>query len=131
MKRNWIVIVLMSLLTAGLWAQAAATSTPQTADKSSACACCNHQANADGAAMNDCCGGKDAKACSRKDGKGCCSGMKGMKAMKKDAAQTTTAAAASCGKDCCGKDCCKDGKCEMAKNGKKCCDHCAGMAEGK
>ncbi len=129
MKRNWIVIGFMFLLTAGLWAQAAAT-TPQTDTKATGCACCNHDMKADAKdgdhAMAGCCG-KDAKACSRKDAKGgCCASM------KKDAKATSTADAKSgCGKDCCGKDCCKDGKCEMAKNGKKCCANCAGMAEGK
>lgn len=148
MKRNWIVIAFTFLVTVALWAQTA-TPTPKTDDKAQGCACCqmgdkaaaHHdmkgmKADAKGhdhaamnhAAMAGCCGGKDAKdgmACDRKDGKGCCAGM------KKDAKATTTAEAKSCGKDCCGKDCCKDGKCEMAKNGKKCCEHCAGMAEGK
>lgn len=142
MKRNWLVIAVMFLLTAALWAQAAST-TPKADTKTTGCACCNRDmkdmtsdakghdhAAMHGAAVSGCCG-KDAKACSRKDAKGgCCDGM------KKDAKATTTAsnekpAAAGCGKDCCGKDCCKDGKCEMAKNGKKCCANCAGMAEGK
>lgn len=127
MKRNWIVISLMFLLTAALWAQVGTTANPPAGDKATACACCNHQAKAGDAATSDCCGGKDGMACARKGGKGCCDGMKGM---KKDAAQTTTAAS-SCGKDCCGKDCCKDGKCEMAKNGKKCCDHSPATTEGK
>lgn len=126
MKRNWIVISLMFLLTAALWAQVGTTANPPAGDKATACACCNHQAKAGDAATSDCCG-KDGMACARKGGKGCCDGMKGM---KKDAAQTTTAAS-SCGKDCCGKDCCKDGKCEMAKNGKKCCDHSPATTEGK
>ncbi|MGH9521984.1 MAG: hypothetical protein ACRD3E_05585, partial [Terriglobales bacterium] len=91
--------------------------------KANGCACCNHDmkadASADKAKMSGCCGGKDAKACSRKDAKGCCDGMKDM---KKDAGTQAMS---------CGKDCCKNGKCEMAKNGKKCCDNCPGMAEGK
>jgi len=136
MKRNWIIIGFMFLLTVALWAQTA-TTTPKADTKAAGCACCNHDMKADAkagdhAAMDDsamagCCGkdAKDGMACSRKDGKGCCAGM------KKDAKLTTTADAKGCGKDCCGKDCCKDGKCEMAKNGKKCCEHCAGMAEGK
>ena len=120
MKRNWIVISLMFLLTAALWAQVA-TPPAQTTPDTNACACCNHQAKADGAATPSCCSGKDAKACSRKGGKGCCDGMKGMK-MDASASDKTMS---------CGKDCCKDGKCQMAKKGKKCCAHCAEMAEGK
>lgn len=128
MKRNWIVIAFTLLLTVALWAQTGTTATPQADTKTTGCACCNHDMKADAktgdhAAMAGCCGkdGKDGMACSRKDGKGCCAGM------KKDAKSTATADA----KDCCGKDCCKDGKCTMAKSGKKCCEHCAGMAEGK
>lgn len=123
MKRNWIVIALMLLLTAALWAQVA-TPPAQTAPDANSCACCSHQAKADGATTPACCSGKDAKACSRKGGKGCCDGMKDT---KMDASASTQPM--SCGKD--GKDCCKDGKCQMAKNGKKCCAHCAEMAEGK
>jgi hypothetical protein len=131
MKRNWIVIAFMSLLTVALWAQTAATTTaPATDTKAAGCACCNMgdkaAAQHDMSKMKDhagmsCCSGKDAKdgmACARKDGKGCCAGMKAAKAT------TTADAKAGCGKDCCGKDCCKDGKCEMAKNGKSCCDKC-------
>lgn len=126
MKRNWFVIGLMFLLTVGLWAQVSSNPAPQAPAKTS-CACCNHDASstADGKAKS-CCSGKDGMACSRKDGKSCCAGMKGM---KMDASASNQAM--SCGKDCCGKDCCKDGKCQMAKNGKKCCDNCPGMAEGK
>ena len=123
MKRNWIVIAFMSLLTVALWAQTA-TPTPKTDEKAAGCACCQMgdkaAAHHDMKNMKDhagmsCCGGKDSKdgmACSRKDGKGCCAGMK-------DSAKATASDAKSCGKDCC-----KDGKCEMAKNGKKCCEHC-------
>ena len=128
MKRNWIVIAFTCLLTVALWAQTGTTATPAADTKAAGCACCNHDMKADAkagdhAAMEGCCGGK--AACSRKDGKGCCAGM------KKDGKATSAAEAKGCGKDCCGKDCCKDGKCTMAKNGKKCCEHCAGMAEGK
>lgn len=142
MKRNWFLIAVILLITAGMWAQVA--NTAAKTDKAAGCACCNHDmkdmksdakahdhASMDHAAMAGCCGkdAKDGMACSRKDAKGkdgCCGGM------TKDAkATTTTDAKSGCGKDCCGKDCCKDGKCEMAKNGKKCCANCAGMAEGK
>ena len=128
MKRNWIVIAFTFLLTAALWAQAGAT-TPKTETKAAGCACCNagdKTAGHDMANMKDhagmsCCNGKDAKACSRKDGKGgCCAGM------KKDAKLTASSATneeGCCGKEACTKDCCKDGKCTMAKNG-KCCEHC-------
>lgn len=141
MKRNWFLIAVILLITVGMWAQVA-TSAAKTTDKAAAgCACCNHDmkdmkadtkghdhAAMHGAAMSGCCGkdAKDGMACSRKDGKSCCAGM------KKDAKATTSASndkQSCCGKDC--KDCCKDGKCEMAKNGKKCCANCPGMAEGK
>ncbi len=145
MNRNWFVIAVILLITVSMWAQVANSGTKTTYKTAAGCACCNHDmkdmkaggeghdhAAMHGAAMSGCCGkdAKDGMACSRKDGKGCCAGM------KKDAKATTTAsndklAAASCGKECCGKDCCKDGKCEMAKSGKKCCDKCPGMAEGK
>jgi hypothetical protein len=125
MKRNWIVIAFMFLLTVALWGQAA-SSTQQPAAKADGCACCNQNAKADaGTTAPGCCGGKDAKACSRKDGKSCCAGMKdGMKGMKMDAADKTQAMS-------CGKDMCKNGQCERAKNGKKCCDNCPGMTSGK
>lgn len=132
MKRNWSLIAVILLITVGMWAQVANTAAkPATA---AGCACCNQDMKSDmkghdhaamhGAAMSGCCG-KDAKACSRKDAKGdCCAGM------KKDAKATAPNEKQSCcGKD--GKECCKDGKCEMAKNGKKCCANCPGMAEGK
>ena len=139
MKRNWFVIAIILLITAGMWAQVA-NSAAKTTDKTAAgCACCNHDmkemksdtkghdhAAMQGAAMSGCCGkgAKDGMACSRKDGKAdCCAGM------KKDAKGTTTASQEKQG--CCGKDGCKDGKCETAKDGKKCCDKCPGMAEGK
>src|SRR4051812_3628218 len=90
MKRNWIVIAITSLLTIAMWGQAASTTpAPKTDDKAAGCACCNmkHDMKADAkghdhaamAKMEGCCGGKDAKdgmACDRKDGKGCCAGMK-------------------------------------------------------
>jgi uncharacterized protein involved in copper resistance len=151
MKRNWMVIAFTFLLTMAVWAQTA-TPTPKTDEKTQGCACCNHDmkdmkadakghdhaamdhaamadakghdhAAMDHAAMAGCCGkaAKDGMACARKDAKGgCCGGM------KKDATATPTADTKACGKDCC-----KDGKCEMAKNGKKCCEKCPGMAEGK
>ena len=144
MKRNWFVIAIILLVTVGMWAQAA-TPAPKSDAKAAGCACCqmgdkaaahhdmkdmkadakHDHATMDHGKMAGCCAGKDAKdgmACSRmsKDAKGgCCAGM------KQDA--KTSAADA---KNSCGKDCCKDGKCEMAKNGKKCCEHC-NMAEGK
>ena len=136
MKRNWFVIAVILLIAVGMWAQVA-NSTAKTTDKAAAgCACCNHDMKDmksgakghDHAAMMAAKDGKDSKdtmACARKDGKGCCASM------KKDAKATTTGDAKGCGKDCCGQDCCKDGKCTMAKNDKKCCEHCAGMAEGE
>ena len=127
MKRNWFLIAAILLITVGMWAQVANSAAKTTNEKAAGCACCNHDMKADAtghdhaamdhAAMSGCCG-KDAKACSRKDGKaGCCAGM------KKDAKLAPTDEKGCCGKDACTKDCCKDGKCTMAKNG-KCCEHC-------
>ena len=109
MKSKMLVILSTLIMALGLMAQNA-TQTPAapSGDSPKACACCNH----DHAGGKMSCCGKDGK-CGQmsKDGK---TSMKcPMMANDKDGKMS-----------CCGKDggCCKDGKCDMSKGSKGCCN---------
>ena len=129
MKSKLLVILSTVIMALGLMAQSATqTTTPPAGDQSKACACCNHD-QADGKMA--CCG-KDGGCC--QDGKCCMMSKDGKDTMThehmmsgddKAANRCPMMAKDSNGKmSCCGKDggCCKDGKCNMAKDGKSCCD---------
>jgi hypothetical protein len=125
MKSKMLVILSTLVMALGLMAQNATQTAPATpsGDISKACACCNHD-QADG--KMSCCG-KNGK-CSEmsKDGKDAT--MSHDEMMSKDGKSAMKCPMMADNKDgkmsCCGKDggCCKDGKCNMAKGSKGCCD---------
>jgi hypothetical protein len=125
MKSKMLVILSTLVMALGLMAQnATQTTTAPSGDNPKACACCNHD-QTDG--KMSCCG-KDGK-CGQmsKDGNAT---MSHDEMMSKDgtSGMKCPMMANSNDKDskmsCCGKDggCCKDGKCDMAKGSKGCCD---------
>jgi len=136
MKSKMLVILSTLIMALGLMAQNA-TQTPATpsSDNPKACACCNH----DQATGKMSCCGKDGK-CGQmsKDGKDAI--MSHDEMMPKDGKSGMKCPMmANNNKDgkmsCCGKDdagCCKDGKCDMSKGSKDCCDGkmCEGPATG-
>jgi hypothetical protein len=128
MKSKLLVILSTLVMAVVLMAQTATQTTPAPSGDTKTCACCNHD-KADGKMA--CCG-KDGGCC--KDGKCDMMSKDGKDAMTHEHMMSGDDKAANkCpmmtkdgnGKmSCCGKDdgCCKDGKCDMAKDGKSCCD---------
>ncbi len=124
MKSKMLIILSTLLMALGLMAQNA-TQTPPTpsGDNPKTCACCNRD-KADG--KMSCCG-KDGK-CGQmsKDGKDATTSRDDM--MSKDGKSGMKCPMMADNKynkmSCCGKDgsCCKDGKCDMSKDSKGCCN---------
>jgi hypothetical protein len=128
MKSKLLVILSTLVMALALMAQTATQTTPAPAGDTKTCSCCNHD-KADG---NMACCGKDGGCCKdgkcdmmSKDGKDAMTHEHMMSGDDKGANKCPMTAKDSNGKmSCCNKDggCCKDGKCDMAKDGKSCCD---------
>ena len=130
MKTKFLVILSTLVMALALMAQSVTQTTPPAAsDNTKTCACCNHD-KADGKMA--CCG-KDGSCCCKdgkcdmasKDGKDAMTHEHMMSGDDKAANKCPMTITAKDGKaSCCGKDGggCKDGKCEMSKDGKSCCD---------
>jgi hypothetical protein len=131
MKSKALVVLSTLVMALALMAQSAtqtAPAAPPSGDDAKAGSCCNHD-KADG--KMSCCG-KDGGCC--QDGKCAMMSKDGKDAMGHDHMMSGDGKAGmKCpmmSKDgkmsCCGNDgsCCKDGKCDMAKDGKgkSCCD---------
>ena len=125
MKSKMFVILSTLIMALGLMAQKATeTPTAPSGDNPKVCACCNHD-QADG--KMSCCG-KDGK-CDKLSTDGKDATMSHDEMMSKDSKGGMKCPMMAKGSDkdskmsCCGKDgsCCKDGKCDMAKDGKSCC----------
>ena len=121
MKSKLLVIASTFVMALALMAQSATQTTPPPAgDQSKTCGCCNDD-KAD-SKMVCCC--KDGKCdMMSKDSKDAMS-HEHMMAGDDKAANKCPMMAKDSKMSCCGKDggCCKDGKCDMAKDGKSCCD---------
>jgi|SRR5208283_5163595 len=128
MKSKLLVFLSTMVMALALMAQTETQSTPPPAADAKTCACCNHDM-ADG--KKACCG-KDGGCCKQgkcdmmsKEGKGTMTHEQVMSSDDKTPNKCPMKAKDSTGKmSCCDKDggCCKDGKCDMAKDGKYCCD---------
>jgi len=128
MKSKLLVFLSTLVMAVALMAQTATQTTPPPAADTKTCACCHH-AMADG--QKACCG-KDGGCCKdgkcammSHEGKGTMTHQHVMSSDDKAPNKCPMMAKDSTGKmSCCGKDggCCKDGKCDIAKDGKNCCN---------
>jgi hypothetical protein len=135
MKSKLLVSFSTIVMALALMAQSATQTPPAAGDQPKGCACCNHDQAAGKMACSgkDCC--KDGKCdMMSKDGKDAMTHEHMMSGDDKSAPNKCPMMAKDGKMSCWGEDggCCKDGKCNMAKDRKSCCDgkQCAGPQTG-